>query len=143
MLHELTDENGRTKLHHAALEGDATVARLLLDEGADVNATDRWGRTPLFIATFEEPLVEDRLPTVRLLLDRGADVNARDESGSTPLHVAAAMGEVEVVDLLIERGADVCAANAIGQLPVDGAERNHERKIIQKLALAAASCQLR
>ena len=58
------------------------AARLCLDHGADVNATDAGGNTPLHLAVASS----DEL--VRLLVERGANVNAKDQLGRTPLDVA-------------------------------------------------------
>jgi ankyrin repeat protein len=59
--------------------GNVRVARLLIEAGADVNATDRWG-TPL---THAAAYGFDQL--IRLLLDAGADPTVCDSEGRTPL----------------------------------------------------------
>ena len=59
------------------------MARLLIDEGADVQAADNKGRTPL-----HQTSGEGHLEVARLLLDEGADVQAADINGRTPLHEA-------------------------------------------------------
>lgn len=70
---------GRTLLHLAAAsswDGDpdrATMVALALQRGADPNARDRWGRTPLWIAA-----VTGSLDMMRALVAAGADVNAAD-----------------------------------------------------------------
>ena len=51
--------------------------KLLLDRGADVNAADNDGQTPLHHASREYEVID----AVTLLLDRGADVNAADNNG--------------------------------------------------------------
>lgn len=43
----LADYDKRTALHLASCEGRTEVISLLIEKGADVNSTDRWGRTPL------------------------------------------------------------------------------------------------
>jgi ankyrin repeat protein len=55
--------------------GDKNAVRLMLDHGADVNALDPLGRTPLMYAAASDLLALD---VVKLLIERGADVNAKD-----------------------------------------------------------------
>ena len=90
--------------------------RDMLDQGADVNAADDYGRTPLQLAavTNYEPSV------IKLLLDRGADVNARADDGWTPLHLAAAHNDsLSIIKLLLERGANFRASSDYGQNACD------------------------
>ena len=79
----------------------ANVARLLLDRGADINARNNSGRTPLHTSTYME-----RIEVVRVLLERGADVGAEDDQGSTPFSLAKIYGYDEIMKLLSEHGAD-------------------------------------
>jgi len=60
------------------------VAEVLLAKGADVDAKDGSGQTPLHVAS---SLETKRVP--ELLIAKGANVNARDNRGNTPLHLAA------------------------------------------------------
>ncbi|KAF8497808.1 ankyrin repeat protein [Russula emetica] len=79
---------------------DGSVLRLLLERGADINAQNRGGRTPLHFAS-----ITGKLEAVRLLLKHGADVEAKDNDRMTALQEAAEEGHDEVVKLLRERGA--------------------------------------
>ncbi|MBK5273493.1 MAG: ankyrin repeat domain-containing protein [Desulfuromonadales bacterium] len=85
----------------------------LLAKGADVNAREGRGYTPLLLAASHKNCYE----VVELLIVKGADVNAKHnkdnfiESGNTPLLNAAREGSKEIVELLITKGADVNAKN--------------------------------
>jgi ankyrin repeat protein len=77
----------------------------LLSGGADVNAQDDQGFTPLHFAAASGTSDE----VVQLLLDAGADINARNHNDETPLYLAVAnttAGKLPIVRLLRERDAD-------------------------------------
>ena len=130
---EATDAAGRTPLHRAAggvQKGDGDlanllattgqgaaemhehgkdgVARLLVEAGANVDATRGDGMTPLHLAASRS-----RLALAEALLDAGADVDA-SAAGATPLHVAARRGHLACAELLLRRGAAVDPPRAPG-----------------------------
>ena len=148
-----------TPLHDAALWGHKEIAELLLANGADVNAKDDDGDTPLDVAilrndketadllrkhggkTTEEleeifHAIEDgNIEAVKQHLAAGADVNAKDNIEWTPLHMAADLGYKEIVELLLTNGADVNAKDYKGVTPLhDAALWGH--KEIAELLLA-------
>ena len=93
-----------TPLFHASAKGFAEAVRVLVEAGADVNATKYVGRRPL------HPAAEGgRTEVTRILLGAGADPNARERAGVTALQLAANRGHVEIVEMLIDAGADVDA----------------------------------
>ena len=99
----------------ATRDGNIEAVRQHLDAGADVNAKDEDGWTPLHWAAWE-----GHRQITELLIVSDADVNAKDEIGMTPLHWAAVLGRKnEIVELLITNGADVNAKNDVGQTPLD------------------------
>jgi ankyrin repeat protein len=81
---------------HAALAGpEPGIAALLVAAGADVNARQQAGNTPLH-ETAHAGLVE----MARLLLEHGADASAKDDDGRTPADVARERGNTAVLEVL-------------------------------------------
>ena len=106
------DAGGSTALHHAAGYGPLANVELIINKGADVNAKNRRGSTPLHWAIHDEA-------KVRLLLSKGAGVNAKQAQGRTPLFLAAILGNgIPTVRLLFARGVDPNLASANGQTPL-------------------------
>lgn len=89
-----------TPLMAAASLGDLEEIGQLLDNGAEIDATDKSGRTALMFAA-----INGQTAAVDLLAKRGADVNAKDHNGDTPLMAAALYGHQETCDTLIDHGA--------------------------------------
>lgn len=92
---------GFTPLHIAAMYGHQSIAQLLIENKADVNAGDCNGSTPLHVAS-----CQDMSALVVLLVKNGADINSRSLNGSTPLHIAAACFGKSVFYPLFGMGCD-------------------------------------
>ena len=92
---------------YAAAVGSAGAMTLLLDNGANANATNATGATALMWAATD-------IEKVRLLLARGADVNVASQRGRTALQSAARSdSSAAIVRLLLAAGADAKAVDGV------------------------------
>lgn len=78
-------DSGTTPLHSAAMKGSVEAARTLISLGANLEARDKFGRTPLFVAAEVNPHPK---AVLELLLKSGASSTAVDKFGKTPLGAA-------------------------------------------------------
>lgn len=92
-----------TALHCAVMFGKEEVAKLLLEEGADVNTRCFDGCTPLHIAARGDK--SGRM--VRMLLEMGADYRIRNSNMQTALHVAVLYRNENSLKVLLEKGMDI------------------------------------
>ena len=76
------------------------VEELLIAKGANVNARDKVGGTPLY-----EAALWGHKDIVESFVAAGANVNARDKRGTTPLGIALSRGHKDIVGLLRKHGA--------------------------------------
>jgi uncharacterized protein len=117
------DFTGQTPFLRAALSGDVTTMRLLLDYKANPNIATFGGTTPLMAAagvnwvyfqTFDEG--QDKLlEAVKLCVSLGQDVNAANSMGIRAIHGAANRGSDAIVRYLVEQGARLDAKDNQGR----------------------------
>jgi ankyrin repeat protein len=123
-------ERGQTALH-LVLDGNRSgpdgvgITRLLLENGADVNANDGSQETPLHLAS-----KYGKFAIGRVLLIHGANANAVNIRGQTPLHTLSLCpydelddGDDRFVDILVDGGADLDARDKDDETPLETADR--------------------
>jgi ankyrin repeat protein len=119
------DFTGQTPFIRAALAGDISVMRLLLDKGADPNIQTFSNSTALMAASginwaYDQTYTESRehtMEAVQLCLEKGADVNAVNAMGLTAVMGAANRGLDDVVELLVKKGARLDVKDKQGRTP--------------------------
>jgi len=98
-------------LFKAAKNGDVAGIAKMVEKGADVNAIDGEGRSPLFIAVSENQAGD----VIEVLLDAGADVDFTDDLGRTPIFAAARFNrDPEVMAHLMAAGSDIYVTDEDG-----------------------------
>ena len=124
---KIKDTDGRTALHWAVMKcfkaGDGCtsedvvrVVRELLERGAEVDARDHLGNTPLLLMIPKYLALKGRrLAAICLLLEYNADVNAENSLGKTCLHLIVSCLTTQsheinsIIDVLLNHGADINA----------------------------------
>ncbi len=150
--------DGLTALHVATRKGGLVMVRMLLEHGADIEALDKQGHTPLATALLaRNTLVADYLvkqgakldpdallqETVRqgsadrdvldFLIKRGANLDAPDAQGNTPLHLAILFGHRVIAKHLVQKGANIDTTDQAGRTPLQLAIERGEKDIEQIL----------
>ncbi len=115
------------QLFTAAQAGNTATIEALIAKGADVNAQNNYGETPLFNAKNKE--------IAELLIAKGADVNSRTIIGWTPLFNAK---NKEIAELLIAKGADVNAKEKDGTTPLSNAASSDSKEVAELLIAKGA-----
>lgn len=109
------------QLRQAAERGNAVEVRAALDQGANIDARNSAGATPLLIATHH-----NHVDAAKVLIDAGADVNAKDRIHDSPYLYAGARGHNEILKMTLSHGADLKSTNRYGGTAlIPAAERGH------------------
>lgn len=150
---------GDTALHQAAGCGNVGIVKMLLNNGADITATDRDGNTPLYYGVFfgygidtspsmrfdtytwgwmrqKVRMIDISLLTLnstQLLLGHGADVNAVNNRGKSALHLSIRKGQLLLTQLLLERGADVTLKDEHRDAPLTLASGSGDEEVSRML----------
>jgi ankyrin repeat protein len=113
-----------TPLMVASLRGHVQVAKELLEHGADIEAKDDEGDTPLHNFAWK-----GHLAFVIELLGYGADIDSKNNVGSTPLHFAAMEGRLAIVIELLGHGAEIRSNESNGTTTILGKRKSRGANI--------------
>jgi ankyrin repeat protein len=152
----MREDDNRTPLHDAALNGNKDVAELLLAHGAKVDAKNVGDASVKFLESkirrmdssgsippdslipLHLAAITGHKEVVELLLANKAAVNAKSYEGHTPLHWAARVGHKDVAELLLVNMAKVNDKNVFGQTPLHAAARYSHKDVAELLLVRGA-----
>ena len=146
----------RKGIHKAIEENNLFMIKNLIANGFDIKATDRYGYTPLELATelghteIVQALLDagactdmvckikllqiscwfNHIDIIKLLIKAGINVNLRLENESTLLMDVAGEGNFELTKILVEAGAEIDVIDRYGNSPIGLAIRNGRQKIV-------------
>lgn len=156
----IKDYDHRTPLHVAAANDKLTIAKILVKYSANINALDRFGKTPLSDATenrsfrvlhflrecggilgnksdsreaLADAAEKEDIDTLKILVQSGIDVNGIDFDGRTVLHRVAAIGRINSVKFLVQNGAKVLVKDRWGLVPLQYAKDNKHAEVVSFL----------
>ena len=125
--------NAETALMIAVYVGATDSAAALVELGADIDAKNDYGDTPLHFAAWG-----DSVSVLEWLVELGVDIGARDDHGDTPLHFAAWADSVSALEWLVLGGADIDAKNNIDATPLHFAALADSVSALEWLVLGGA-----
>jgi len=118
---DLHGQDGETALGFAASAGTLHTLKLLLEKGADVNATTETGLTPLM-------MVSDDRQKIRELLKGGAKLDAVDRNGRSAIFFAVLNFQTNKLSILLEAGASPRLRDTRGDTPITLARKLKSRE---------------
>ncbi|XP_067650697.1 uncharacterized protein [Haliotis asinina] len=160
-----SDRWGKTVLHYLCEYGHTAAAAVVTDGEVDVNVTDAFGESPLYLACRsgrEEliTLLQDKgalvsgdvvcsacqsgnLSLVQILFEKGALVNMLSLDGNSPLHSACKGGDMETVKFLFQKGAHMAMVSSSGDTPFHSAADAGKPELLEFLIdRTGAVCQI-
>ena len=138
MLTTATVSMAQSDIADAAMRGDMDAVRALVDQSADVNATQGDGATAMHWAAYRGDM-----DLARLLIEAGADPSAANRNGSTPLWLASTNGDAGMIGVLLDAGADPNEQLPLGRSPLMLVARTGNAEAVAALIEAGADINAR
>ncbi|XP_063190605.1 ankyrin repeat domain-containing protein 27 isoform X1 [Chroicocephalus ridibundus] len=124
----VSNRDGFTPLHVAALHGHSELVSLLLKHGASISARNVKHAVPLHLAC-----QKGHFQVVKCLMAYNDKQNKKDIYGNTPLIYACLNGQYETTALLLQRGAAVNLSNAKGNTALHEAVLGRHEALVDLL----------
>jgi hypothetical protein len=121
----LSDNDNRSALYYAAVNGNIEIARKLIAYDASPTQVSRLNKSPLMAAVHN-----NYFDLSSLLIDSNSDVNQQDHSGWSALYFAVWNGNVEMASLLLRNGANPQLKDSDGYTAVDIATAKNNADIL-------------
>ena len=121
---KIMDNSEKTPLHYAAAGNSFECARFLLENGADANLQDNFGRDAA--NTLAALAVEEDIGLFRMLAEKSTDLERRDKDKKTLFLIAAEKGRPAYVRFLISAGVSPLAKDHSGRTALDYAAESLE-----------------
>ncbi|XP_066492882.1 ankyrin repeat domain-containing protein 27 isoform X2 [Tiliqua scincoides] len=134
----VTNQDGFSPLHVAALHGHADLVSLLLKHGANIGQKNADHAAPLNLAC-----QNGHVQVVKCLLECNAKQNIKDIHGNTPLIYACLNGHQEIAAFLLQHGASVNLSNNQGNTALHEAVIGKHEALVDLLLQYGASAHLR
>jgi len=132
------DGLGNTALHYIAQWCFDTMVPVLVKMGANIEAVNATGETPLFAA-----VKQDSPYTIKALLDSGGSLNARDSLGNSLLHAAVRWNAIKSAEPLLDKGLDINCHALNGKTPLHDSIRWWMTEIMLLLLRRGADIEVR
>ncbi|WP_264719707.1 ankyrin repeat domain-containing protein [Wolbachia endosymbiont (group B) of Eucosma cana] len=110
-----SERHGIKPIHFTTDKCDLKILQLLLNEGADINATN----TEYFNTSLHIAAINGKLEIAQFLIDSGANINATNYKGFTPLYLASFHCQSDMVKLLFCNNADISIKDVNGRTASD------------------------
>lgn len=133
----VTNQDGSSPLHMAALHGRTDLVPLLLKHGAYSGARNTSQAVPLHLACRQ-----GHFEVVKCLLEANAKPNKKDLGGNTPLILACSGGHHQVAALLLQHGASINASNNKGNTALHEAVMGRHVLVVELLLFHGASVDI-
>ncbi|MDA3885346.1 MAG: ankyrin repeat domain-containing protein [Candidatus Delongbacteria bacterium] len=117
-----------TPLNYSASNSKTEIAKFLIDNGANINATDKEGSIPI-----HNSAAKGNYELTKYLIEKGTDINYKDLNGVTPLYFAFVSGNFQLIKYMIDKGADYTNFSSSGITPLHFATSNGNSQILKYL----------